>query len=174
MCIRDRVESGAPGINPVSVSVNHLVIVIRHDIGRFLPLAIAQDQGANQERFDGVARHWRNGLGQGFDPDFGSQLQQGNFLPLGDGQLWFAVGVMAELQHIARINPVRVAELRVLPPDFAPLPGIFEKPPGDAPQGVARNDRVKMCIRDSLLQCGGGEWRGRVAFALLALNLGDA
>ena len=64
------VEQSATGVNPVAVGVKHLVVIISHNVGRFLPLRFAHNQGAGQERLDRVAGHRENGLGQCFDPDF--------------------------------------------------------------------------------------------------------
>ena len=42
-----------------------------------------------------------------------------------------------ELQHVARINEVRVLDLGIDVPDFGPIPGVAQEHLGDVPQRVA-------------------------------------
>ena len=49
-----------------------------------------------------------------------------------------------EAQHVPRIDPVRILDLRVYVPDFGPVPGVLEEHPGDVPEGVALLDDISL------------------------------
>ncbi len=59
-----------------------------------------------------------------------------------DADLGATVATVGQYQHIARVDPMRIPDLRIDVPDLGPLPGILQEYVGNAPQGVTAFDGV--------------------------------
>ncbi len=53
---------------------------------------------------------------------------------------------VGQVNHIARVNQVRVVDLRIDFPDFRPAPRLAQETRGNVPEGIPLDDRVAVRV----------------------------
>src|SRR6185436_2379670 len=135
----------ALGIDLVARCADHVTIAQSDDVRRFLDLIAVEQRRAAHEAGNHVIRNRSDRLAERLAAHLRRQALAaaalGRTATVADGDARLAVDV-DELEHVARIDQVRVLDLGIDVPDFGPIPGIAQEYFGDVPQRVAGFHRV--------------------------------
>ncbi len=101
-------------VNTVTGAGNDVFIGTLHDIGRALECVLVDNQCACQECVNGIKRNSRDSIFQALFTDARRQ-----FAITAHADAWFAIDV-SKVQHITRVDQVRVTNLWIHVPYFGP------------------------------------------------------